>query len=539
MASGEVSRFDMDQSPNQSISSSHSPPKRTYQHAVYGNNPDRRMCESAVEIMSVVREGEETPNPRRSASDRPQERRGGILTSSPECTPTKRAAEKGYSGFGQGNPGSTTNDPDAGFPSSDRLTLQESGLPIPNARAIRLRQSIGSSGTGSSTDLLKGNSPRIVRKRLSADRPVPTRSKSTSPVPSSSSDSITSIPFPQAPPLLVRARTSVGPVGEDINEDTEASSVEEPEQENERRKERTNSADPKDDFLLRPRQHKRWNSEVHETSAPGSRSHQEAAVPNRTRHNSFMPSSSGQTSMIEYPRPSGELRRRGMPDRRQSMDASRQRLVVREVGKMPITYQLGECIGRGQFGSVYRALNIHTGGIVAVKRIRLADKTEEEAIQLQKEVDLLKRLSHPSVVKYEGLVRTEHYLNIVMEYVENGSLHNTLGAFGILPEALVASYVVKILEGLSYLHRMQVSNKKYCLSRVQPSDMLFSTCIQVIHRDLKAANILTTKKGNIKLSDFGVSLQLNAVHNTIENADATGTPNWSTICFILQPFSFS
>lgn len=56
---------------------------------------------------------------------------------------------------------------------------------------------------------------------------------------------------------------------------------------------------------------------------------------------------------------------------------------------------------------------------------------------------------------------------------------------------------------------------------------------QVIHRDLKAANILTTKNGNIKLSDFGVSLQLNAVHNTINTAeasDATGTPNWSE-CF--------
>ena len=147
-------------------------------------------------------------------------------------------------------------------------------------------------------------------------------------------------------------------------------------------------------------------------------------------------------------------------------------------------------------------------------------------MQLQKEVDLLKRLSHPSVVTYEGLVRTEHYVNIILElvtelsafcsdgkvdrtarlcrYVENGSLQHTLNAFGILPEALVASYVVKILEGLSYLHS-----------------------VHVIHRDLKAANLLTTKNGNVKLSDFGVSLQLNAVHNTIENADATGTPNWS------------
>lgn len=95
-----------------------------------------------------------------------------------------------------------------------------------------------------------------------------------------------------------------------------------------------------------------------------------------------------------------------------------------------------------------------------------------------------------------------------LRYVENGSLHSTLSAFGALPEALVASYTTKILEGLTYLHS-----------------------VDVIHRDLKACNILSTKNGNIKLSDFGVSLQLNAVHNTIErNSSAescTGTPNWS------------
>lgn len=79
------------------------------------------------------------------------------------------------------------------------------------------------------------------------------------------------------------------------------------------------------------------------------------------------------------------------------------------------TQQLGECIGRGQFGSVYRALNIQTGGILAVKRIGLAGKTSSEVCQLQKEVDLLKQLAHPSVVKYEGLVKTENHVNILLE----------------------------------------------------------------------------------------------------------------------------
>lgn len=76
--------------------------------------------------------------------------------------------------------------------------------------------------------------------------------------------------------------------------------------------------------------------------------------------------------------------------------------------------------------------------------------------------------------------------------------------FGLMPETLIASYVLQILEGLDYLHS-----------------------VRVIHRDLKAANILSTKTGNIKLSDFGVSLQLSAIQATIVNAEATGTPNWS------------
>lgn len=86
-------------------------------------------------------------------------------------------------------------------------------------------------------------------------------------------------------------------------------------------------------------------------------------------------------------------------------------------------------------------------------------------------------------------------------YAENGSLGQTLKAFGKLNERLVASYVVKILEGLHYLHRSDV-----------------------VHCDLKAANILTTKNGNVKLSDFGVSLNLRAMEREIK--DVAGTPNW-------------
>lgn len=87
-------------------------------------------------------------------------------------------------------------------------------------------------------------------------------------------------------------------------------------------------------------------------------------------------------------------------------------------------------------------------------------------------------------------------------YVENGSLLHTLKAFGKFPEKLVVSYTVKILEGLVYLHGKQV-----------------------VHCDLKAANILTTKSGNVKLTDFGVSLNLQRVETEI--GTVAGTPNWS------------
>jgi serine/threonine protein kinase len=187
-------------------------------------------------------------------------------------------------------------------------------------------------------------------------------------------------------------------------------------------------------------------------------------------------------------------------------------------GQLPTKYQLGNCIGRGQFGSVYRSLNLSTGQMVAIKRIRLSGLKEAEVSDVMREVELLQRLSHPGIVKYEGMSRDDAFLNIVLEFVENGSLGQTLRAFGKFNERLVASYVAKILEGLNYLHSEGV-----------------------VHCDLKAANILSTKNGNIKLSDFGVSLNMRAVEHFAERTsigraaandgmrspnEVAGTPNW-------------
>ena len=64
---------------------------------------------------------------------------------------------------------------------------------------------------------------------------------------------------------------------------------------------------------------------------------------------------------------------------------------------------------------MYRALNLNTGEMVAVKRIRLEGLSETEVAQLTHEVEIVKRLSHPSIVKYEGMAKDSDTLSIVLE----------------------------------------------------------------------------------------------------------------------------
>ncbi|PHH87294.1 hypothetical protein CDD83_9062 [Cordyceps sp. RAO-2017] len=165
-------------------------------------------------------------------------------------------------------------------------------------------------------------------------------------------------------------------------------------------------------------------------------------------------------------------------------------------------YRLGECLGKGAFGSVYKAFNWSTGEAVAVKQIKLADLPKSELRMIESEIDLLKNLLHDNIVKYIGFVKSVDCLNIILEYCENGSLHSILKAYGKFPENLVGVYMTQVLQGLQYLHDQGV-----------------------IHRDIKGANILTTKDGTVKLADFGVSTSTLAGGQDKE-AQVVGTPYW-------------
>ncbi|KAF3170426.1 hypothetical protein TWF788_010173 [Orbilia oligospora] len=159
-------------------------------------------------------------------------------------------------------------------------------------------------------------------------------------------------------------------------------------------------------------------------------------------------------------------------------------------------YTLGDCLGRGASGSVYRAINYTTGETVAIKQIRLSDLPHSELGAIMREIDLLKNLNHPHIVQYHGFVKSVDSLYIILEFCENGSLHSICKNFGKFPEHLVGRYTGQVLDGLFYLHEQGV-----------------------IHRDIKGANILTTKEGHIKLADFGVATRAN-------DATVVGTPYW-------------
>uniref|UniRef100_A0A0E0DJH7 Protein kinase domain-containing protein n=1 Tax=Oryza meridionalis TaxID=40149 RepID=A0A0E0DJH7_9ORYZ len=150
----------------------------------------------------------------------------------------------------------------------------------------------------------------------------------------------------------------------------------------------------------------------------------------------------------------------------------------------------------GAYGRVYKGLDLENGDFVAIKQVSLENIPQED-------LNIIMNLNHKNIVKYLGSLKTRSHLHIILEYVENGSLANIIkpNKFGPFPESLVAVYIAQVLEGLVYLHEQGV-----------------------IHRDIKGANILTTKEGLVKLADFGVATKLTEAD--INTHSVVGTPYW-------------
>jgi serine/threonine protein kinase len=164
-------------------------------------------------------------------------------------------------------------------------------------------------------------------------------------------------------------------------------------------------------------------------------------------------------------------------------------------------YSIGNELGRGGFGFVYQGLDTEEGISVAIKQVYIKHVPKDELSSIKMEIELLKKLSHENIVQYIDSVEDGGTLNIVLEYVEGGSLSWQVSKYGSLSEKLVLKYLVQVLEGLAYLHRQGV-----------------------IHRDIKGANILTTKGGVVKLADFGVAINFDETAS--EGECVVGTPYW-------------
>ncbi|XVF78563.1 hypothetical protein PTKIN_Ptkin14bG0144400 [Pterospermum kingtungense] len=159
-----------------------------------------------------------------------------------------------------------------------------------------------------------------------------------------------------------------------------------------------------------------------------------------------------------------------------------------------------ELIGRGSFGDVYKAFDKELNKEVAIKVIDL-EESEDEIEDIQKEISVLSQCRCQYITEYYGSYLHQTKLWIIMEYMAGGSVADLLQSGPPLDEMSIACISRDLLHAIEYLHN---EGK--------------------IHRDIKAANILLTENGDVKVADFGVSAQLT---RTISRRKTfVGTPFW-------------
>ncbi|KAD3641997.1 hypothetical protein R6Q59_004616 [Mikania micrantha] len=148
------------------------------------------------------------------------------------------------------------------------------------------------------------------------------------------------------------------------------------------------------------------------------------------------------------------------------------------------TFEKLDKIGQGTYSNVYKARDLISNKIVALKRVRFDNKDLESVIFMAREILILRRLDHPNIIKLEGLItsRTSCSLYLVFEYMEH-DLTGLVTLPGIkFTEPQVKCYMKQLLNGLDHCHNRGV-----------------------LHRDIKGSNLLIDNNGILKIADFGLA----------------------------------
>ncbi|KAF4403593.1 hypothetical protein G4B88_002446 [Cannabis sativa] len=143
-----------------------------------------------------------------------------------------------------------------------------------------------------------------------------------------------------------------------------------------------------------------------------------------------------------------------------------------------------EKIGQGTYSSVYKARDLDTNKLVALKKVRFATMDPESVRFMAREILILRRLDHPNIMKLEGLItsRVSGSLYLVFEYMEH-DLAGLASRPGVkFTEAQIKCYMRQLLQGLEHCHSHGV-----------------------LHRDIKGSNLLIDNYGNLKIGDFGLA----------------------------------
>ena len=132
-------------------------------------------------------------------------------------------------------------------------------------------------------------------------------------------------------------------------------------------------------------------------------------------------------------------------------------------------YEAGPSIGGGSFGQVYLAKNKSESKDYVIKKIKTRDISDKDQENIENEVGLLKKLTHPNIVSYkESFMDAENYLCIVMGYCDGGDMYNKIRANKgqYFSETHVLDWLAQLALALHYLHEKKI-----------------------LHRDLKTQNI--------------------------------------------------